>query len=275
VTEFIRGVETGSGLGNFPDVVVLTRDMFDAIEFDAACTGDHRAAAQQMNDLAATGTQTDDFPRSEAFVRAGEQWLLADDPAAAATGFRRAIEDGRPAFSDPRVPLARALFMLERPAEAEVLIRQLEAEQPRDPRLCDLVAELLVERSDLEGALRWATVGVELCLGGPAEAPAAAESAGAAETPAGRVPVPVPPDGDRTELQMLLRLRYRVRNDLGLPEDRYDLLLDGLGGLDPEPPGSAAAGWPPQTTKVSDPGSRSTITWSPSLIPPDSNDRAS
>ena len=43
------------------------------------------------------------------------------------------------------------------------------------------------------------------------------------------------PDGDRAELQLLLRLRYRVRNDLGLPEDRYDLLLDGLGGADPEP----------------------------------------
>jgi hypothetical protein len=31
---------------------------------------------------------------------------------------------------------------------------------------------------------------------------------------------------DRDELQLLLRLRYRLRVDLGLPEDDYDKLLD-------------------------------------------------
>jgi hypothetical protein len=236
-------------------VVFLTRDLFDAIEFDAACSGDHRTAAQQMSDLAATGTQTDAFPRSEAFVRAGEQWLLADDPAAAATGFRSALAvegegevGGGPALSDPRVPLARALFLMERPAEAEALIGQLEAEQPRDPRLCDLVAELLVERSDLPRALRWATAGVELCLGGPAGAGSAGSGSGSEDTSAAEAAaerLPVMPDGDRTELQLLLRLRYRVRNDLGLPEDSYDLLLDGLGGLgrlSHEPAGTPDAG---------------------------------
>jgi hypothetical protein len=222
-------------------VVFLTRDLFDAIEFDAACSGDHRTAAEQMSDLAATGTQTDAFPRSEAFVRAGEQWLLADDPAAAATGFQSALAvegegeaGGGPALSDPRVPLARALFLMERPAEAEALIGQLEAEQPRDPRLCDLVAELLVERSDLPRALRWATAGVELCLGGPVGAGSGGSGSGGEDTSAAVAAaerLPVLPDGDRTELQLLLRLRFRVRNDLGLPEDSYDLLLDGLGGL--------------------------------------------
>jgi hypothetical protein len=238
VTEFIRGVATGSGVGNFPGVVELTRDLFDAIEFDAACTGDHEAAAQQMSELAASGAQTDDFPRSEAFVRAGEQWLLADDPAAAATGFRRALAvegegevGGGPALTDPRVPLARALFLMERPAEADTLIRQLEAEQPGDPRVCDLVAELLVECSDLPGALRWATTGVELCIGRAVDADQVANNA--AEAAAERVLAL--PDADRAELQLLLRLRYRVRNDLGLPEDGYDLLLDGLAGLNPEP----------------------------------------
>jgi hypothetical protein len=252
VTEFIRGVATGSGLGSFPGVVELTRDLFDAIEFDAACTGDHQAAAQQMSELAVTGAQTDDFPRSEAFVRAGEQWLLADDPAAAVTGFRRALAmegegevGGGSAFTDPRVPLARALFLMDRPDEADTLIRQLEAEQPGDPRICDLVAELLVECSDLPGALRWATAGVELCL----ERAAGAGSDGPASDRAGsRPPVSAAqrvlalPDADRTELQLLLRLRYRVRNDLGLPEDGYDLLLDGLSGLDPESADAADIG---------------------------------
>jgi predicted Zn-dependent protease len=258
VTEFIRGVATGSGLGNFPGVVVLTRDLFNAIEFDAACSGDHQAAARQMSELANTGTQTDEFPRSEAFVRAGEQWLLADDPVAAANGFRRALADGGPAFTDPRVPLARALFLMDRPDEADTLIRQLEAELPGDPRICDLVAELLVECSDLPGALRWATAGVELCLGRAARAGsdradsdradsdrADSDRADSSAAESAAKQVLALPDAVRTELQLLLRLRYRVRNDLGLQEDGYDLLLDGLGGLaglSPEPTGAADTG---------------------------------
>jgi hypothetical protein len=194
-------------------VVVLSREEFDAIEFDAACSGDHQAAARRMSKLAVTGTQTDSMPRSEAFLRAGEQWMLADDPAAAASGFRLAMADGGPVFVDPRVPLARALFLLGKPAEAQSLLEELKAEGRRDPRMCDLVAELLVERSDLTGALDWATAGVELFL----------EREGSG-TPA---PGQAGPGGDAdAELRLLLSLRYRVRNDLGLPEDRYDELLD-------------------------------------------------
>ncbi len=191
------------------------------IEFDAAATGDHRAAAEQMIDLARAGTQTAEFPRSEAYLRAGEQWLLADEPAEAAQGFRLALDDGGPAFVDPRVPLARALFLLDKTAEAEGLIQQLETEQLRDPRIYDLVAELLVDRADLAGALRWATTGVELCLG---RAGTGAPSAGEEAVPL----LPVPADGDLTELHLLLTLRYRIRNDLGLPEDAYDKVLDEL-----------------------------------------------
>src|SRR5262249_33368666 len=123
------------------------------------------AAARKMTRLADTGTQTLGMPRSEAYVRAGEQWLLADDPAAAINGFLRALEDGGPSSIDPRVPLARALFMLGRTEEAESLIGELGGMPPRDARMCDLLAELLVEREDLPAALAWATAGVELCLG--------------------------------------------------------------------------------------------------------------
>ena len=73
----------------------------------------------EMTRLADTGTQTAAMPRSEAYIRAGEQWLLADDPAAAVNGFMRAIADGGRASVDPRIPLARALFQLGRNAEAE------------------------------------------------------------------------------------------------------------------------------------------------------------
>jgi hypothetical protein len=197
-------------------VPVLSREEFDAIEFDAAASGDHESAARRMNRLAWAGTETETMPRSEAFLRAGEQWLLADDPAAAATGFRLALADGGPVFVDPRVPLARALYMLDQPTEAQALLDQLKDEGRRDPRACDLVAELLVERSDLTGALDWATAGVELCLqrrpnGGPGAQGRSADPSG---------------EDDDAELRLLLSLRYRIRNDLGLPEDRYDELLD-------------------------------------------------
>jgi hypothetical protein len=178
-------------------VVALTDDLFDGLEFDAARTGDYRNAAQRMSQLAETAREGG-MSRAEAYLRAGEQWLLADDPAAAAEGFRRALADGGRTFVDPRVPLARAIFLLDRPREAMALIRQLEAEGRHDPRACDLVAELLVEQSDLAGALEWATAGVELCM----------------------------LRDEHTELRLLLSLRYRIRNDLGLAEDSYDRLLD-------------------------------------------------
>src|ERR1700730_12889036 len=108
--------------------------MFDAIEFDAAASGDHRTAAEHMISLAATGTQTEEFPRSEALLRAGEQWLLADEPAAAAEGFGQARAAGGPSFADLRVPLARPLFMMDTADEAEPLIQQIEQEKPEDPR---------------------------------------------------------------------------------------------------------------------------------------------
>lgn len=216
-------------------MVVLSREHFDAIEFDAACSGDHRAAAERMSWLADTGRRSEAMPRAEAYLRAGEQWLLADDPAAAVRVFRRALAAGGPASVDPRVPLARALLLLGRNAEAEAMIRQLGAEPPRDPKMCDLMAELLVEQGDLRGALPWATAGVRLCLGeqpgpvrplegvptnGAGPANGAAHGARGAATARSA--------DNLTELRLLLSLRFRIRNDLGLPEDDYDRLLDEL-----------------------------------------------
>jgi len=210
-------------------VPVLSREEFDAIEFDAAASGDHQTAARRMSKLAVIGTQTEGMPRSEAFLRAGEQWLLADDPAAAASGFRLALADGGPVFVDPRVPLARALFLLGKMAEAQSLLDNLKSEGRHDPRMCDLVAELLVERSDLAEALDWATAGVELCLARRApdgtqaaadgRTQAAADGNGAADANGAAA-------DSEAELRLLLSLRYRIRNDLGLPEDSYDALLD-------------------------------------------------
>jgi hypothetical protein len=209
-------------LGTVTNVGELSREEFDALEFEAARTGDHLSAASRMLELAQTGVQTPSMPRAEAFLRAGEQWLLADRPAEAAAGFRRALEDGGPVFADPRVPLARALYMLGQAGEAQALIDELKAEERTDPRTCDLVAELLVECGDLESALDWATAGVEACLHrGQAGNPAAPAGAPAGHLAAGAS------GPDREELRLLLNLRYRIRNDLGLPEDSYDALAGG------------------------------------------------
>ena len=179
-------------------VVVLTGELFDAIEVNAARTGNHKRAAVRMSRLAVQGSPSG-MSRAEAHVRAGEQWLLADEPATAAEEFRTAIADAGPTFDDPRVPLARAMFALGRPAEADALLRELTESGGRSlPRTCDLVAELLTEQGDLAGALDWATAGVDACLRGD----------------------------DQDELQLLLRLRFRLRVDLGLPEDDYDKMLD-------------------------------------------------
>jgi hypothetical protein len=184
--------------GKVLNVVVLSGELFDAIEVNAARTGNHQRAAVRMSRLAVQAT-AGGMSRAEAHVRAGEQWLLADEPATAADEFRAAIADPGPTLDDPRVPLARAMFALDRRAEADSLLDELTASGGQAlPRTCDLVAELLTEQGDLRGALDWATAGVQACLGGD----------------------------DRDELPLLLRLRYRLRIDLGLPEDDYDKMLD-------------------------------------------------
>ena len=185
-------------VGRFPNVVALSGELFDAIEVNAARTGNHKRAAVRMSRLAVEATPST-MSRAEAHMRAGEQWLLADEPEGAMEEFGIAIADAGPTFDDPRVPLARAMFALGRSADADALLRELKESEGRSlARTCDLVAELLTEQGDLEGALDWATAGVDACLSSE----------------------------DQAELQLLLRLRYRLRVDLGLPEDDYDKMLD-------------------------------------------------
>jgi tetratricopeptide (TPR) repeat protein len=187
-----------AAVGRVDNVVVLSTDLFDAIEVNAARTGNHKRAAVRMSRLAVQAT-AGGMSRAEAHMRAGEQWLLADDPTDAVEQFQKAIADGGPTFDNPRVSLARAMFALGRTEDADALLREVrESDARTKPRTSDLVAELLTEQGDLEGALDWATAGVDACLAGD----------------------------DRDELQLLLRLRYRLRVDLGLPEDDYDKLLD-------------------------------------------------
>jgi tetratricopeptide (TPR) repeat protein len=187
----------GASMGTVRNVVVLSGELFDAIEVNAARTGNHKRAAVRMRTLAEQAA-SDGMSRAEAHMRAGEQWLLAEEPAEAAAEFRAAISLGGSTFADPRIQLARALFSLGDRTEAEDIIDQLADEARTNPRNCDMVAEVLIEQGDLAGALEWATVGVDACMRAD----------------------------DRDELPLLLRLRYRIRIDLGLEEDEYDRLLD-------------------------------------------------
>jgi hypothetical protein len=190
---------SSASVGRVWNVVALSGELFDALEVNAARTGNHKRAAVRMSRLAVQAS-SGEMSRAEAHMRAGEQWMLADDPEEAVKEFRQAIADAGPTFDDPRVPLARAMFVLGRTADAEALLRELRESEGRSlPRTCDEVAELLTEQGDLEGALDWATAGVDACMRGD----------------------------DRDELQLLLRLRYRLRVDLGMPEDDYDKMLDG------------------------------------------------
>jgi tetratricopeptide (TPR) repeat protein len=181
------------------NVVVLSGELFDAIEVNAARTGNHKRAAVRMSRLAVQAT-TGGMSRAEAHMRAGEQWLLADEPTEAVEQFEKAIADRGATSDDARVPLARAKFALGHTDEADALLREVRDSGARTlPRTCDLVAELLIEQGDLPAALDWATAGVDAILNS---------------------------GEDRDELQLLLRLRYRLRVDLGMPEDDYDKMLD-------------------------------------------------
>jgi len=182
------------GWGTVKSVVGV--EEFDQIEFQAARTGNHVRAAVLMGQLA---QETEPGMRAEAHVRAGEQWMMADDLPKAVTEFTAAIADGGTTFADPRVQLTRALIGLDREAEAERLLAELTSERDVvSPRTCDLLAELFTEQGDLPGALDWATIGVERCI----------------------------QVGDDAELLLLLKLRYRIRVDLGFGEDDYDRMLD-------------------------------------------------
>jgi hypothetical protein len=187
----------GLGPGGYGTVGrVAGVDDFDEIEFQAARTGNHVRAAVRMTNLA---KEADPGQRAEAHLRAGEQWMMADDAERAAEEFTAALEDGGETFADPRVYLIRSLLALGRDTEAEQLLSAVTAERGKvAPRTCDLLAELFTEQGDLRGAHEWATAGVEQCF----------------------------ERGDKAELQLLLRLRYRLRVDLGFDEDDYDRMLD-------------------------------------------------
>ena len=139
---------------------VTTADL-DRLEFQAVQSGDHSAVAEQLLDLANRVEADSEVCRAELFVRAGEQWEMAQDAERAARAYQRAIDDGGETIIDARALLAGALLELNRVDEAYAYLERLKAVGVRNLPTYIHVTETLMAHSDLENALAWATRGVE------------------------------------------------------------------------------------------------------------------
>ncbi|WP_327088157.1 tetratricopeptide repeat protein [Nonomuraea sp. NBC_01738] len=171
----------------------VTREHLDRLLERALLADDHSSLARQLDDLAETYS-AGDVSRASILVLAAEEWRAAGQPARAMECFQRALEDGGEASIDPRAGIADTLFELERPDEAREMIEALRVASV-SPATAHNVAETLVAYGDLQAGLEWATQAVLAC------------------------------DDDDPEHLALLRTRYRIRVDLGLPEDDLDALV--------------------------------------------------
>ncbi|GAB3278888.1 hypothetical protein GCM10027589_05140 [Actinocorallia lasiicapitis] len=183
----------------------VTEADLDDLEFDSLRTGEHRATAVRLTELADQATPAaGGVSRANVLLRAGEQFQHAGDHVRAAEVYRLAIADGGEVYGDPRVYLADALLKLGENDEALALLAAIRDSRPTDPEVYRVVAEILYEQGDLLGAHTWSTDGADLVLAQPEDT-----------------------RGDAADsLEGLLRLRFRARVDLGRPEDEYDALLD-------------------------------------------------
>ncbi len=173
----------------------MTREQLDRLLEQALLNDDHGALAGRLDELArcyASG----EVSRAAILVMAAEEWRQAGQAARALASYQQALDDGGEVSVDPRAGIADTLFELDRPDEARELVESIKADGRADPATALHVAETLLAYGDLPGAHEWATEGI-----------LASEGTG----------------GTR---DALLRTRYRIRVDLGLPEDDLDALLD-------------------------------------------------
>lgn len=181
---------------------VTTADL-DRLEFQAVQSGDHVAVAEQLTRLANQVEADSEVCRAELFVRAGEQWEMAQEAERAAAAYQRAIDDGGETIIDARALLAGALLELDRVDDAYAQLDRLREAGARNLPTYIHVAETLLAHSVLDSAHAWATLGVERFQHQDVS--------------------PYMHD----LLTELLRIRFRIRVDLGLGEDELDKLLDG------------------------------------------------
>ncbi|GAA3472453.1 hypothetical protein [Nonomuraea roseola] len=160
----------------------------------ALLADDHGSLARQLDELA-VAYSSGDVSRAAILALAADEWRQAGQPARALECFQRAVDDGGESGIDPRAGIADTLFELDRPGEAREIIETLRVEGTATPATAHNIAETLVAYGDLQGGLEWATQAVLTCA------------------------------EDDPEHVALLRTRYRIRLDLGLPEDELDSLI--------------------------------------------------
>lgn len=182
-------------------VRVTTADL-DRLEFRAVQTGEHAEVARELAELATLVSAGSEISRAELFVRAGEQWEMAQEFERASAAYRRAIDDGGTTIIDARALQCGALLELDRIADAYEQLKGISAEGPRNLPTVLHITETLYAHGDLDGAHRWATLGVQRF----------------------RHQDVTPYVHDL--LRELLRIRFRIRGDLGFGEDEMDRSLD-------------------------------------------------
>ncbi|MFD0775980.1 hypothetical protein ACFQZ2_18760 [Streptomonospora algeriensis] len=180
---------------------VTTADL-DRLEFRAVQSGDHVDVALELLGLANSVDADSEISRAEIFVRAGEQWEMAQEFERASAAYQRAIDDGGTTIVDARALQAGALLELDMLDSAYAQLELLRAEGPRNLPTFIHIAETLQAHGDPAGAHTWATQGIERFRHQGVTAYV------------------------HDLLLELLRARFRIRMDLGLDEDEFDRLLD-------------------------------------------------
>ncbi|MEO3748698.1 SEC-C domain-containing protein [Plantactinospora sp. B5E13] len=167
-------------------------------------------ALRAMNEAEALEAEAEEYPdeRGEILLEAARAWREAGRPDRADAALRRLIVDGGEDGCYARLQLAEDRFAEDAADEAYAELDRLAHDAALHDGHCALAAELLAEREDLEGALRWYDRTVarlsadELAkLGGP--------------------------DGWLWPSLITLRGRMQVRQQLGLPPDATDEIVVG------------------------------------------------
>ncbi|MBG0820286.1 hypothetical protein HS048_06000 [Planomonospora sp. ID91781] len=172
----------------------VTRGQLDRLLEQALMADDHENLARRLEELAEAYV-SGDISRAAVLVLAAEEWRQAGKPVRALRCFQLAVDEGGDAGADPRAGIADTLFELEQPDEARKVIEEIRTGGV-SPATALTVAETLAAYGEPQEAHAWATWGLGDAVPGGAEHAA------------------------------LLRVRYRIRVDLGLPEDELDALLD-------------------------------------------------
>lgn len=176
----------------------LTDHMLDRA--DASFQDRPGGLAQQLEDWAADPHPDDVEDAGTLFVQASEHWIGAGTPGRAVDAARRAVDTGDEVPPDTRCYLVDALLAAGRLDEADAVAGELRRAHGDDPLVLVFLGESYEEAGQLDQAHRWYTMGLT-----------AAERHG---DPSGVVPT-------------LLAGRFRVRRELELPVDEYDLEADG------------------------------------------------